>query len=119
MIDLLVASPVHDAQVVDPVDGVALDAMLAFELVQTTRQKIECPSSPGYSQCASCRGWAMSLPASSANSQSWMKVSRAMALTARMLRDRKKLGLIVRARAMVVSGVGLDSIWRLSQLNAR
>jgi len=33
-----------------------------------------------------------------------MKVSRAMPLTARMLRERMKLGLIVRARAMAASG---------------
>jgi hypothetical protein len=32
-----------------------------------------------------------------------MKVSRAMPLTARILRERKKCGLIVRARAMAVT----------------
>jgi hypothetical protein len=41
MIDLLVAAPVHDAQVFQPVDGVALDAVLAFELVQPARQQAD------------------------------------------------------------------------------
>jgi len=39
MIDLLVPMPVGDAQIVQPVDGVALDAVLAFQFVEPVRQQ--------------------------------------------------------------------------------